>query len=207
MAKLILIRHGESEWNAKGLWTGWTDIGLSEKGKSEAKVIAGAIRPFRIDVCFTSELKRAQQTLSIILSELGTNNVSVMKSKALNERNYGDYTGKNKWELQKILGDEAFHKIRRGWDVPIPNGETLKDVAGRVYPYYKSQIHPLLMEGKNILIAAHGNSIRALMKELEGIPDDSIALTEVATGEAVIYTFDNSGKVVNKERIKADTPS
>lgn len=206
MGKLILVRHGESEWNAKGLWTGWTDIPLSEKGKKEAVAVAEAIHSIHIDICYTSTLIRARETLTIILHFLGKN-PPIVENKALNERNYGDYTGKNKWEIKKQLGDEAFAKLRRSWNYPVPNGETLKDVAGRVLPFYKDQILPQLQKGKNVLVAAHGNSIRALMKEIENIPDESIAFIEIATGEAVVYAFDNNGFIVDKERIQVKTAS
>lgn len=206
MAKLILVRHGESEWNAKGLWTGWTDIPLSEKGRSEALAIAAAISPIPIDICFTSTLIRAKETLTIILKSLGKN-PPVIEDKALNERNYGDYTGKNKWEIKKELGEEAFIKLRRGWNYPIPHGEALKNVAERVWPFYKEHILPELLRGKNILVAAHGNSIRALMKEIENIPDENIGSVEIATGEAIVYTIDNNGLLMNTQRIKAEMTS
>jgi 2,3-bisphosphoglycerate-dependent phosphoglycerate mutase len=206
VAKLILVRHGESAWNAKGLWTGWTDISLSEKGRAEAAALAAAIQNVPIDICYTSLLTRAKETLTILLHVLGKN-PKIIEDKALNERNYGDYTGKNKWEIKKLLGEEAFTKLRRSWDYPIPNGETLKDVAARALPYYKEHIFPQLMSGKNVLVVAHGNSIRAMMKGIENIPDEDIASVEIATGEAAVYTFDNSGLVVNKERIKANTPT
>jgi 2,3-bisphosphoglycerate-dependent phosphoglycerate mutase len=204
VGKLILVRHGESEWNAKGLWTGWTDIPLSEKGKKEAEAIAEAIHTIPIDICYTSTLSRAKETLTIILQFLGKN-PPVIENKALNERNYGDYTGKNKWDIKKKLGDEDFAKLRRSWNYPVPNGETLKDVAARVYPFFKEVILPELLQGKNVLVAAHGNSIRALMKEIENIPDESIAFIEIATGEAVIYNFDNKGLIASENRIKAKT--
>lgn len=206
MAKLLLIRHGQSEWNAKGLWTGWTDIGLSDKGKEEAKEIAHVIKEIPIDICFTSELQRAKQTLTIILETLGYKDIQIIADKALNERNYGDYTGKNKWDIEKEIGEEAFQKLRRSWDYPIPHGETLKEVANRVFPYYKEHIRPKILEGKNVLLVAHGNTIRSLMKEIENIPDENIAFVEIATGEAVMYTIDNHGSLVNKERLKA-TPA
>jgi len=206
VAKLILVRHGESEWNAKGWWTGWTDISLSEKGRKEAAVLAAALQNIPVDICYTSLLSRAKETLEIILKALGKN-PQITESNALNERNYGDYTGKNKWDVKNELGEEEFIKLRRSWDYPIPHGESLKDVAGRVLPYYKEHIFPDLMSGKNVLVVAHGNSLRTLIKEIENIPDENIAFVEIATGEAVVYTFDNSGFIVNKERIKANTPT
>lgn len=206
MGKLILVRHGESEWNAKGLWTGWTDIPLSEKGRKEALAIAEAVHNIPIAICYTSTLVRAKETLSIMLCFLGKN-PPIVENKALNERNYGDYTGRNKWDIKKQLGDENFAKLRRSWNYPVPNGETLKDVAHRVFPFYKDHILPELLRGKNVLVAAHGNSIRALIKEIENIPDESIAFIEIATGEAVVYNFDNSGFIIDKERITTKTAS
>lgn len=206
MGKLILVRHGESEWNAKGLWTGWTDIPLSEKGKKEALAVAEAIHNIPVDLCYTSTLLRAKQTLEIILHFLGKN-PPIREDKALNERNYGDYTGKNKWDIKKEIGDEDFTKLRRSWNYPVPNGETLKDVALRVFPFYKEHILPQLMQGQNILIAAHGNSIRALIKEIEHIPDENIAFVEIATGEALVYTFDDNGFIIDKQQIMARTTS
>lgn len=198
MAYLILVRHGESEWNAKGLWTGLTDISLSEKGKEEARIAAQEIQDIPLDMVFTSDLKRAQETADIITHQLATNS-PLIKNKALNERDYGELTGKNKWDLKKEFGDEKFTLLRRSFDYPIPGGETLKDVYNRVIPYYKAIIEPKLKAGKNVLIAAHGNSIRALIKYLDHISDENIAHLEVATGEVYVYIIDSDGTVSHKE--------
>lgn len=198
MAYLILVRHGESEWNAKGLWTGLTDISLSEKGKEEARIAAQEIQDIPLDMVFTSDLKRAQETTDIITHQLATNS-PLIKNKALNERDYGELTGKNKWDLKKEFGDEKFTLLRRSFDYPIPGGETLKDVYNRVIPYYKAIIEPKLKAGKNVLIAAHGNSIRALIKYLDHISDENIAHLEVATGEVYVYIIDSDGTVSHKE--------
>lgn len=198
MAYLILVRHGESEWNAKGLWTGLTDISLSEKGKEEARIAAQEIQDIPLDMVFTSDLKRAQETADIITHQLATNS-PLIKNKALNERDYGELTGKNKWDLKKEFGDEKFTLLRRSFDYPIPGGETLKDVYNRVIPYYKAIIEPKLKAGKNVLIAAHGNSIRALIKYLDQISDENIAHLEVATGEVYVYIIDSDGTVSHKE--------
>lgn len=187
MANLILIRHGESIWNQKGLWTGLTDIGLSDKGKEEARIAGEKLKNFTIDLAYTSALLRAKQTLSEIKNVLGLQNIPTIENQALNERNYGIYTGKNKWEIQKEIGEQKFQNIRRGWNSPIPKGETLKDVYNRVVPYYQKEILPKLKEGKNILIAAHGNSLRALIKYLKNISDEDISNLELKTGE--VYTF------------------
>ena len=188
MAKLILVRHGESEWNAKGLWTGLTDIGLSEKGKEEAREAAKSLKNIRIDLAYTSVLIRANQTLEEIRKIVGLDNIIIVKDKALNEKDYGVFTGKNKWEVQKEYGEEKFRQIRRGWSYQIPNGESLKDVYNRTIPYYQKEILPKLKEGKNVLIVAHGNSLRALVKYLESISDKDVENLELATGE--IYNYD-----------------
>lgn len=198
MANLILVRHGESQWNQKGLWTGLTDIGLSEKGKEEARLAGEKIKGFPIDFAYISVLLRAKQTFDEIKSVLGVD-VPTFENKALNERNYGIYTGKNKWEIQKEVGKEQFKKLRRGWDSPIPEGETLKDVYNRVVPYYESEILPKLKEGKNILISAHGNSLRALVKYLENLSDNDVENLEIPTGEVYVYSFSKEGSILSKE--------
>lgn len=205
MAYLILIRHGQSEWNEKGLWTGFTDISLNEKGKEEAKQAALAIKDIKINVAFTSLLKRARETLDIIFDSLKITYIPIYKDFALNERDYGKLTGKNKWEIKKIYGDEQFQNIRRGWDYPIPEGETLKDVYNRIVPYYQKKILPQLKNGKNCLIVAHGNSLRALVKYLEKIDDDKIANLEIGTGDVYVYSIDKESNIIAKE-IKSTNP-
>ena len=199
MAQLILIRHGKSEWNLKGLWTGWTDVPLAPEGKEEAKKTASLMPQIPIDAVYTSTLKRAQETWEEINSVLGLNDIPVTKASELNERNYGDLTGKDKWKVREEIGEEEFQKIRRSWDYPVPNGESLKDVYNRVVPYYEAHIVPELNAGKNILIAAHGNSLRALTKYLEGISDEEIPKLELPTGTAFVYTLDEEGKMQKKE--------
>ncbi len=206
MAYLILVRHGKSEWNLLGKWTGHVDIGLVEQGVNEARHAAHAIEDIPIDCAFISDLKRAQETFMQICSVLDKPDMKSVTEPALKERHYGIYTGKNKWEVQKEIGDEAFHKLRRGWDVPIPEGETLKDVYGRVVPYYEKNIRPLLLEGKNLLVVAHGNSLRALVKHLENISEDKIAELEIGTGEVYCYEFDTGGNIIGKT-IRAANPN
>lgn len=201
MAKLVLVRHGQSEWNAKGLWTGWTDIPLSEKGKKEAAHTAHVLSGIKFDIAFTSALKRAQQTLEIILKELHQDEIPVIKSSQLNERDYGEYTGVNKWKVEKKIGEAEFNKLRRSWDYPIPKGESLKQVSERVFSYYKHEILPHLLKHQTVLVAAHGNSIRALMKHLDNIPNEKISEIEVTTGEADVYTITDEGHVLRKERL------
>lgn len=198
MATLVLVRHGKSEWNEKGLWTGWRDIPLAPVGHDEARRTGKALTDIHFDYAYTSALSRAQQTLDDILTTI-QQTPPVTKNEALNERDYGDYTEKNKWDIQKEVGEEEFQKIRRSWDYPPPHGESLKMVYERVLPYYTSEIEPKLMEGKNIIIAAHGNSLRALVKQLENISDEDIANLEIGTGEAYVYQIDENGKVTGKE--------
>lgn len=197
MANLILVRHGESEWNQRGIWTGLTDIGLSPKGIEESRNAGENLMGFPIDLAYTSPLKRAKQTLGEIKTILNLD-IPTFESAALNERDYGIYTGKNKWEIQKEVGNEKFKQLRRGWDSPIPEGETLKDVYNRVVPYYKTEILPKLKKGKNVLIVAHGNSLRALVKYLESISDKDVENLEIATGEIYTYKIDNNRNIVSK---------
>lgn len=199
MSYLVLVRHGESQWNAKGWWTGLTNIGLTEKGIDEAKNAGDLLSDIHFDVAYTSMLRRAQDTLTTILDIIQQPLVPVIPHEALNERDYGAYTGKNKWEIQKDVGEEQFLKIRRGWDEPIPNGETLKDVYARVLPYYRDTMRKDVEQGKNVLIVAHGNSLRALIKHLENVPNEKIASIELKTGEAYVYQLDQGGVVLKKE--------
>lgn len=196
---LLLVRHGESLWNAQHLWTGLIDIGLSVKGKDEALKAASKIVDIPLDCAFTSDLVRAQDTLRLILEYLEIPDLPVTHNQALNERDYGIYTGKNKLEVRQQLGDEEFIKLRRGWDYPIPNGESLKQVYARVIPYYEDVISPLLRTGKHVLVVAHGNSLRALMKKLDHVSDENVEKVEIATGEIIIYRIDSEGKIVSKE--------
>ena len=205
MSKLALIRHGESQWNAKGLWTGWHDIGLTEKGREEARLAAKAISDITFHHGFTSDLKRAWETLEIIKQKLGLTKLPTRRHKEFKERHYGQYAGKNKWEIKEIVGDEKFLGIRRGWDVSIPEGETLKDVHKRVVKGYNKHILPHVKKGKNIIFAAHGNSIRALIKHLENVPDEDIASVEIATGEVYLYTLTLNGDVEKKEKRALNT--
>lgn len=197
-AYLVLVRHGESKWNAQGLWTGLTDIGLSEKGKEEARKAAESVKDISFQAAFTSVLKRAKETLDEMEKVLGAS-LPTIENAALNERDYGDYTGKNKWEIKQQLGEEEFLKLRRSWDYPVPNGESLKDVYNRVIPYYQERILPELKNGKNVLISAHGNSLRALVKYLDRISDENIAQLEISTGQVLVYQIDEDGKIISKE--------
>ncbi|RYF28480.1 MAG: 2,3-bisphosphoglycerate-dependent phosphoglycerate mutase [Chloroflexi bacterium] len=202
---LAISRHTESEWNLLGKWTGLTDVNLTEKGKREAGQIGELLKDLQFDAVYTSEQKRTHQTLEGILSGSGHSEVSHHKSSAINERDYGDLTGKNKWEVKEEVGDEAFHGIRRGWNHPVPGGETLQDVHGRVVPFFDAEILPRLQRGENILMVAHGNSIRALIKHLEDIHEDEIADVEMAFGHVLLYRIDQAGKTTSKETRHIDT--
>ncbi len=184
MAKLILVRHAKSEWNSLGLWTGWTDVSLSPDGVEEAKKTAEELRVISIDKTYASPLKRAVETLAIIKEDLDLKKIPTETDDALKERNYGIYTGKNKWEIKDVVGEKTFQKIRRDFDYPIPEGETLKDVYDRVVPFYRNTILADLKSGKNVLIVAHGNSLRALVKKLENLSEEEVANLEIGTAEA-----------------------
>lgn len=200
MGKLVIVRHHESEWNKLGKWTGVTDVHLSPYGFEQSKKMGELIKDINFDIIFDSTQIRSQETLSSMLS-VSPNNVTipVEQIKELNERDYGDYTGKNKWEMKDLLGDEEFSKIRRSWDYPIPNGESLKMVYERVLPFFLNKVLPILRENKNVLIVAHGNSIRALIKYIENISDQNIANLEFEFGEVIFYDLDSSGHMIHKE--------
>ncbi|MBS3903333.1 MAG: 2,3-bisphosphoglycerate-dependent phosphoglycerate mutase [Anaplasmataceae bacterium] len=198
MSHLALVRHGKSSWNHLGLWTGLTDVDLVEEGRVEARQTAELLRSYHFHQAFTSELKRTHQTLEEILKTL-ERTVSWEIDAALNERHYGIHTGKNKWEIKDSIGEEAFQAIRRGWDVPIEGGETLKDVYNRIVPFYQNRVIPFCKTQSNILVVAHGNSLRALIKHLESVNDEDIANVEIGTGEAVIYNLSKEGEVISKE--------
>ncbi len=198
MAYLVLVRHGQSEWNALGLWTGQRDIALTKQGRQEARQAAEYLKDITLHKAHTSNLQRAQQTLEEIKAALGHTNLETVKRAELNERDYGDYTAKNKWDIAKEIGEEEFTKLRRTWDYPVPSGETLKDVHARVLPYYEQHILTDLKAGKNVIIAAHGNSLRALMKHLEGYADDQVHKLEIGTGQVLVYEINEDGKVISK---------
>jgi len=190
MAYLVLVRHSFSEYNQLGLWTGQTDVELSPNGVTQARQIGEALRGIPIHKAHTSLLRRAKQTL---------HHIQTQEHQALNERHYGIYTGKNKWQIQDELGQEEFLRIRRGWDHAIPQGETLKDVYQRVVPYYESVIALDLAAELNTLVVAHGNSLRALIKYLEQVADHEITQLEIGHDEAHCYTFDAKQRLISKE--------
>ena len=203
---LIISRHTESEWNLLGKWTGLTDVNLTEKGHGEAYKIGELLRGMDFDAIYTSEQKRTHQTLAGIMKGSGHPEKIHQQRAAINERDYGDLTGKNKWEVQKEIGDEAFTGIRRGWDYPVPGGETLKDVHGRVVPFFDEEILPRLLRGENVLLVAHGNSIRALVKHLEDIDERDLAEVEMVFGSILMYHFEpDNPKHVKKQIKQIDT--
>ena len=189
---LFLVRHGQSEWNEKNLFTGWKDPKLTQKGVDEARKAGDELRQagYSFDKMFTSDLFRAQETGRIILEQMGTPSIITIKDQCLNERNYGDLAGLNKDEARKKWGNDQVHEWRRSFDIQPPGGESLKDTAERVLPYFKENVIPELEKGSNILIAAHGNSLRALVMDLEKIHSEEIVKLEIATGIPLIYKFD-----------------
>lgn len=202
---LIIVRHGESEWNARGVWTGTTDVHLTEKGMREAEQLGERMKDIKVDVAFVSEQVRTLETLQGMFKGMHEDHVPYRVSAAINERDYGVYTGKDKWEVQEEIGEEKFNDIRRGWDCEIPGGETLKKVYERSVPFYKSVILPLLNEGKNVLIVAHGNSIRSLVKYIENISDADISKVEMIFGTILIYEVDDEGKKLSVTERKIET--
>ena len=197
---LILVRHGQSEWNAKNLFTGWKDPGLTDQGVSEAKNAGKLILEQKIefDVMYTSMLSRAQKTGDIILGILNHKEIPIIKNEALNERHYGSLAGLNKDDARKKWGDEQVHIWRRSFDMPPPDGESLKDTADRVLPYFETEIMPKVISGSSILIAAHGNSLRALIMKLDSISPEDIVKLEIPTGAPIQYEFTPDG-IVNKK--------
>ena len=192
-SKLVLVRHGQSEWNAKNLFTGWKDPKLTDLGIQEA-IKAGDLletKNLKFDLMFTSDLFRAQETGRLILKQMNQTDIQVIEDPSLNERNYGDLAGLNKDEAREKWGEEQVHIWRRSFDVPPPGGESLKNTAERVLPYFKREIMPKVKEGLNILVAAHGNSLRALVMELEKISSEEIVKLEIATGDPLTYEYSN----------------
>ena len=197
---LILIRHGQSEWNALNQFTGWKDPDLTAKGIEEAHNAGKIIKNLKInfDLVFTSALVRAQNTAEIILEEINQS-LSTIKNQALNERNYGDLAGLNKDDARKRWGDEQVHIWRRSYDIPPPGGESLKDTGERVLPFFMKEILPHVCKGKNVLVAAHGNSLRSLIKFLDDISDEDIVKLEIPTGAPIHYVINEDGSVKSKK--------
>ena len=201
MSALILVRHGQSEWNEKNLFTGWKDPDLTSKGEVEAKEAGKSLNKLDIkyDLMFTSVLLRAKRTAQIILNELNQRDIKIIKDKALNERDYGNLSGLNKDEAREKWGEEQVHKWRRSYNIAPPGGESLKDTAERVLPYYRKKILPHVNERKNIIVAAHGNSLRALVMELDNLSPKEIVKLEIPTGIPIFYEISSSGSIENKK--------
>jgi 2,3-bisphosphoglycerate-dependent phosphoglycerate mutase len=196
MARLILLRHGESQWNLENRFTGWVDVPLSRKGIEEAKTAGDKLRGFKFDRAFTSVLTRANETLRIVLDAIGQTGIPIEKDKALNERMYGDLQGLNKAETAQKYGDAQVKIWRRSYDVRPPGGESLKDTAERALPYYEEKIKPYLLKGETIIIAAHGNSLRALVMQLDRLSKEEVLELNIPTGVPLLYEFDDSGTVL-----------
>lgn len=197
MARLVLLRHGESQWNLENRFTGWVDVPLSPRGIQEAKNAGDKLRGFTFNRAFTSVLARANETLRLALEGIGQSNIPIEKDKALNERMYGELQGLNKAETAKKYGDDQVKIWRRSFDVRPPGGESLKDTAERVLPYYESKIKPFLLKDETILIAAHGNSLRALVMELEQLTKEQVLELNIPTGAPLLYELDGHGKVLS----------
>ena len=197
MARLVLLRHGESQWNLENRFTGWVDVPLSPKGIEEAKSAGEKLREVKFHRAFTSVLMRANETLRIVLEAIGQTGIPIEKDKALNERMYGELQGLNKAETAQKYGDAQVKVWRRSYDVRPPGGESLKDTAERTLPYYEKMIKPHLLKGETIIIAAHGNSLRALVMELDQLSKEAVLELNIPTGVPLLYEFDASGKVLS----------
>ena len=201
MSQLVLVRHGQSDWNEKNLFTGWRDPDLTAKGIEEARAAGRALKAAqaKFDIGYTSNLQRAQKTCALLLEELQRSDLPVTRHEALNERDYGDLSGLNKDDAREKWGEEQVHIWRRSFDIPPPGGESLKDTAERVLPYFDAEIMPQIKAGQNILIAAHGNSLRALVMQLDGLTREEIIDVNIGTGEPYCYQLDANGAVISKE--------
>jgi 2,3-bisphosphoglycerate-dependent phosphoglycerate mutase len=201
---LVLVRHGQSEWNLKNLFTGWKDPDLTAQGVEEAKAGGRRLKAkgLSFDVAYTSALSRAQKTCDLILAELGQTGLPIIRDQALNERDYGDLSGLNKAETAAKYGEEQVHVWRRSYDVPPPNGESLKDTVARALPYFVTDILPRVMAGERVIVAAHGNSLRALIMVLDRLDPKGIMGVELNTGEPIIYRLNPDTSVASKEILK-----
>ena len=197
---LVLVRHGQSEWNLKNLFTGWKDVDLTEAGIAEARAAGKKLKAHNLsfDIAFTSDLKRAQRTLDLILEEMSQTSIPVMRDRALNERDYGDLVGLNKDEARKKWGDEQVLQWRRSYDIAPPGGESLKDTVTRTLPYFVQEILPRVLRGERTLVAAHGNSLRALVMVLERLTPEGILKRELATGVPIVYRLNADATVASK---------
>ncbi len=200
---LVLCRHGQSEWNLKNLFTGWKDPALTAQGIEEAKAGAARLKAkgVRFDIAFTSDLARAQHTCRLILEGLGQPDLETIRDQALNERDYGELSGLNKDDARARWGEEQVHIWRRSYDIPPPGGESLKDTAARVLPFYIHRILPQVLSGRRTLVAAHGNSLRALIMAMEGLTGEAIIARELATGVPIVYRLNADSTIASKEEL------
>jgi len=197
MGQIVLLRHGESQWNLENRFTGWVDVPLSAKGEEEARAAGGKLQSYRFDRAFTSVLMRANETLRIVLEAIGQASIPIEKDQALNERMYGDLQGLNKSETAKQYGEQQVKIWRRSYDIRPPGGESLKDTAERVLPYYERRIKPSVVAGDTIIIAAHGNSLRALVMHLDQLSKEQVLELNIPTGAPLVYNIGEGGKVLD----------
>ena len=197
MPQLVLIRHGESQWNLENRFTGWVDVPLSPKGEQEAHEAGKKLQAFQFNCAFSSVLIRAKETLRLVLEELGQSKIPIEENQALNERMYGELQGLNKTETVKQYGEEQVKIWRRSFDVPPPGGESLKDTADRVLPYYEARIRPVVLANQAVLVVAHGNSLRSLVMHLEQLSKQAVLELNIPTGAPLLYEMDEAGSVLN----------
>src|SRR3989338_932741 len=202
MATFVLIRHGESQWNLENRFTGWVDIPLTDKGREEARKAGEKIKGIKFEKAYTSVLQRAIETLTIILKVIGQEKLPVEKDQALNERHYGDLQGLNKAETAKKYGEKQVHIWRRSYDIAPPKWESLKDTAARTLPYFEKKITPDLKAGKNILVSAHGNSLRSIVMFLDQMTKEQVLALNLGTGVPILYEFDSNLKILSKKELK-----
>ncbi len=210
MALLVLIRHGQSQWNLENRFTGWIDVPLTDLGRQEARQGASYIKDIRFVKAYTSALQRAQETLHIVLDVIGQSGIPIKQNQALNERHYGDLQGLNKTETAKKFGDQQVHLWRRSYDIAPPNGESLKDTAARTLPYFQTKIMPEVTAGRNILVVAHGNSLRSIVMYLDQLTKEQVLELNIPTGAPIVYEIDAQGRVVTKRERQlpaADAPT
>ena len=203
---LVLVRHGQSEWNLKNLFTGWRDVDLTDQGIAEARTAGQSLKAegFSFGIAFTSALIRAQRTLDLMLEELGQQSLPIERDQALNERDYGDLSGLNKDDARAKWGEEQVHIWRRSYAVQPPGGESLRDTGARVWPYYLHVIQPHVLRGEGVLISAHGNSLRAMIMALEGLTGDEIVKRELDTGVPIVYRLNADSTIAEKQILKSE---
>ncbi len=202
MALLVLLRHGESQWNLENRFTGWIDVPLTEKGREEARRAGEKLQQIRFDKAYTSVLQRATETLDIVLRVIGQQRIPVVYDQALNERHYGDLQGLNKAETAQKYGKEQVHQWRRSYDVAPPGGESLKDTAARTLPYFEAHIEPDLRAGNNVLVSAHGNSLRSIVMHLDKLSKEEVLELNLATGVPIIYEFTPDLRILSKRTLE-----